>query len=144
MLGRKRKSTKRKITHDFDVVQDADSETHRLNEGKQAFDGLLTDSLSHDLEKGASSGEAERTLDEDEVKGGEARGTTRSSFWFAQASTFAWLCAVLGASPDIMADGTEKLAANHNPTSHTLLSLCIGLGVACTDALIFATTMREY
>jgi hypothetical protein len=58
----------------------------------------------------ASSGEPERTPDEDEIEGEEARGRRRSSFWFAHTSTFAWFCAVLGASPDIMADNTEKLA----------------------------------
>jgi hypothetical protein len=62
------------------------------------------------LEKQTNSREAEKTPDEDKVEGGEARGRTRSSFWFAHASTFALLCAAIGAPPDIMADCAEKWA----------------------------------
>ncbi|KAH9974250.1 hypothetical protein BGW80DRAFT_1251516 [Lactifluus volemus] len=67
------------------------SKVPRLSKGKQVVGGLLPDSLTYNLEMGASSGEPERTPDEDEIEGEEAR-------------------AVLGASSNIIADNTEKLA----------------------------------
>jgi hypothetical protein len=65
-----------KCTHDFDVLQDAAS-LAKLLKGP-VVGGLLPDSLTHNLEMGASSGEPERTPDEDEIEGEEAHSGSRT------------------------------------------------------------------